>query len=599
MNIPAPNQAYDSYHYTNLRSQFGVGTSADYGYHETSSYADAAAVENYKNNVLLPYIQQAQTLLSQLQNGDPRRQELESYLQQAYQYAEEVGLEVQRSPGLGNEWDPLAGSVGGYAGATPSYQDANKMIYEDMLPAMTADKQSLKEEHFYAPPYDFTIPGSATADVSNEVDPNHPDKTRVCVTVTWPNGTVKKHYFYNVDWKENALILRSTAPDHQINIHESAANIPNIKTAEIGEEVKTAEEVAEEEKELEAVNPEAPTDNTPSLLSEDGKTATYDKETDPIITVYPDGPENNEIIASGVFTLNSYKQSDQFIVDYTDGGEYFVITVKTNNNKGEAKTITYKVKAEQIDQIILAGVDDSQITYNINTRGKPWGEVREKGIATKLTNEAGETDLIYQVNWNFSATNDGIAHISENNPNITVDPNGPGTTNIDATGTLTLKANKPTDTFEIDSDGATYTITVKTTDASGKERVLIYVVEPNQIGKVKIAGVDSSQVHVKAWHGSSLPAVFKAEHKVAKAKANLEKAQAAYENTTSEDLDALSEAQAALANAQTELDAAESDLADAQKAAEENPAIDASDEAKALVEKIEIENGGEADVTWR
>lgn len=391
MNIPAPNQAYDSYHYTNLRSQFGVGTSADYGNYEASSYADAAAVENYKNNVLLPYIQQAQTLLNQLQNGDPRRQELESYLQQAYQYAEEVGLQVQHSPGLGNEWDPLAGNAGGYAGATPSYQDAQKMIYEDMLPAMTADKQSVKEEHFYAPPYDFTIPGSATADVNNEVDPNHPDKTRVCVTVTWPDGTVKKHYFYNVDWKENALILRSTAPDHQINIAASAADIPNIKTAEIGEEVKTAEEATEEAKELEAINPEAPLDSIPSLIREDGSSV-YNKEADVNLTVYPEGPAKNEIHASGTLTLSPYRQDDRFKIEY-DGGR-FIITVQTTTDKGEPKTLTYTVDAAQIDKIVFANIDPSQIEVPNKDAGAMWGEDLDqdnvKDLRGKLVDGNGE-----------------------------------------------------------------------------------------------------------------------------------------------------------------------------------------------------------------
>lgn len=382
MNIPAPSQQYDSYNnysYSGLRQNWANDTGPDYG---MGGYGyDPAAVEAYKRE-LAAYIQRAQAELSTLQAGSPEYQQDMFYLQQAYQYAEQVGLQVQGTPGIGNEFDPLAASANAGYGITPSYQDPNKVIYEDILPAMTADKNNLKEEHFYAPPYDFTVPGSATANVTSEVDPNNPDKTRICVTVTWPDGKVKRHYFYNVDWKENALILRSTAPDHQFNLDASVTENKNIKMAEIGEVVKTEEEIAaeaEEEKELTAVNPEALSDTPPSILSEDGKKAIYNKESDPTITVYPNGPTTNEIQASGIFTLNAYRQSDRFVVK--EEGENLIITVTTTNDKGEEKTITYTVNKNQIDKIVIGNIDDTQI----DLRGVTSEEARAKFVNSTET----------------------------------------------------------------------------------------------------------------------------------------------------------------------------------------------------------------------
>lgn len=350
MNIPAPSQQYDSYSYPYA---YTGGLRQNWSTEANNGTTYDPSLDAYKQQ-LSQYIQQAQILLSQLQSGDPRRSQVEGYLQQAYQYAQEVGLQAAQLSGPGNEWDPLAASQNGGYGISPSYQDPTKVIYEDILPAMTADKKQTKEEHFYTPPYDFSIPGSATALATNEVDPNHPDKTRVCVTVTWPDGTVKRHYFYNVDWKEPGLTIRSTSPEHQITLDASLAKNSHVKTAEIGDSFNT-----KEDQDLSAINPEAPGDSPPSRLSDDGKSAVYNKEADPMITVYPDGPANNEIHASGIFTLNAYRQSDQFFV--IEEGDKLVITVKTVNDKGEEKSITYTVNKNQVDQIIFGNIDDSQI----------------------------------------------------------------------------------------------------------------------------------------------------------------------------------------------------------------------------------------------
>lgn len=374
MNIPAPSQQYDSYDngYSGLRQNWANEAGSNYGM-DAYGY-DQAALEAYKQQ-LATYIQQAKAELATLQAGSPEYQQDMFYLQQAYQYAEQVGLQVQGMSGA-NEFDPLAASANSGYGITPSYQDSTKMIYEEALPAMTADKKNLKEEHFYAPPYDFTVPGSATANVSNEVDPNHPDKTRVCVTVTWPDGTVKKHYFYNVDWKDTGLTIRSISPDHQITLDTSSTNNTHIQTAEIGESTGNQDE---ETGELTSVNPEAAADSPPSILSEDGSKAVYNKEADPTITVYPDGPTNNEIHASGIFTLNAYRQSDQFTVK--ESGENLIISVTTTNENGEEKVITYTVKKNQIDKIIFGNIDNSQIDIT----GVSSEEIRAKLVDSSET----------------------------------------------------------------------------------------------------------------------------------------------------------------------------------------------------------------------
>lgn len=356
MNIPAPSQNYDSYYSVSLRqNNVGFANSDSYGSYEGGQTSQSSEVEQYKQ-ALYEYIQNLKTVLPQLQNGDPRRAQAEHYLQQAYEYASQVGLILQANPSTVSEWDPLNGHTGTGHTFTPSYQDTTKVVYDDILPPMTAEKVNLKEEHFYAPPYDFTIPGAATAIATNEVDPNHPDKTRVCVTVTWPDGTVKKHYFYNVEWKENGLILRSTSPEHQITLHESLAGNSHVSTAEMGEKVGG---INGETGELSPVNPEASTDSNPSTLSEDGNTATYNREANPIITVYPDGPANNHIDASGTLTLNAYRQSDQFSL--SEEGDQLIITVTTTNEKGEEKTLTYSVNKKQIDKVIIGNIDDAQV----------------------------------------------------------------------------------------------------------------------------------------------------------------------------------------------------------------------------------------------
>ncbi|GEM_PF-4678243 len=367
---------------------------------ENQAYTEASGPQSDYGQVITQYIQQCETLLYQLEAGNPLRSTYEAYLKQAQdyyrQYAEQIGLDIAANPSLSQEWDPLNASYQNHSGISPSYQDLNKVIYEQALPPMTADKKDLREEHFYAPPYDFTVPDSATAHVTSEVDPNHPDQTRACVTLTWPDGTVKKHYFYHVDWKENGLTIRAISPENQITLDASIAANSHVTTAEMGEVVKTTEEIAAEEKEFSAVNPEAPSDTPPSSLSEDGKTATYDKEADPAITVYPNGPSQNKISASGTLALNPYRQSDEFYIDFD--GEKFTITVQTSNEKGEEKTLTYIVDGKQIDKIMFNGIDKSKIHLTLEGAGKMWGTSESSDFRGRLTDGEGEI-LFYSIDW--------------------------------------------------------------------------------------------------------------------------------------------------------------------------------------------------------
>lgn len=344
MNIPAPSQQYDSYNYayTSLRQTFVNDTGSDYGMGGYDYGYDQAAVDAYKQQ-LAAYIQQAKAEYAQLQAGDPRRAQVEAYIQQAYQYASQVGLIVDGNPGMNNEWDPLAASTNGGYGITPSYQDPNKVIYEDILPAMTADKNNLKEEHFYAPPYDFTVPGSATANVTSEVDPNHPDKTRICVTVTWPDGKVKRHYFYNVDWKDTGLTIRSTSPENQITLDASVAENSHVSTSEIG-----------------GNNESSQAGDPPTRM--DGDKRIYDGQDFDISPVEEGDNKETKVMASGDVIITPNSNEEFYVVDYQDGKYIVKVYASDEDFKNKKVKETITIDGALVDNIHFL-TDPSRIAF--------------------------------------------------------------------------------------------------------------------------------------------------------------------------------------------------------------------------------------------
>lgn len=334
MNIPAPSQQYDSYdyNYTSGRLRENFANEASYG--GGVGGEQDPSMDAYKQQ-LSQYIQQAQIELSRLQQGTPEYEQDLAYYQQALEYAQQVGLQVQPMQGMGNEFDPLSNRGAAGYGANPSYQDSSKIVYEDALPAMTADRKDLREEHFYSPPYDFTVPGAATAVASNEVDPNHPDKTRVCVAVTWPDGTVKKHYFYNVDWKENGLTLQSTSPENQITLDPSLAGNTHVTTAEIGGSNSTSQ----------AGDP-------PTKM--DGDKRVYDGQSFDISPVAEGSNKETKVMASGDVMITPNSNEEYYVVDY-QGGKY-IVKVYANDEDFKSHKIkeTISINGSLVDSIYFA-----------------------------------------------------------------------------------------------------------------------------------------------------------------------------------------------------------------------------------------------------
>jgi len=106
------------------------------------------------------------------------------------------------------------------------------------------------------------------------------------------------------------------------------------------------------------INPDSPADSAPSRV--DGDTAIYEDDANVELTNYFDGTVTNyEITASGTVTFHPDKQSDEFEVK--KDGDWYVITVTGKDQNGNEKTITYKVKADQVDQINIADVDPAQV----------------------------------------------------------------------------------------------------------------------------------------------------------------------------------------------------------------------------------------------
>jgi len=88
----------------------------------------------------------------------------------------------------------------------------------------------------------------------------------------------------------------------------------------------------------------------PSSVSNGGAAATYNEQSDPNFTNYFDGKiKDYYITANGTLTLTPSKQDDLFSISRV--GDYYDITVTGVDSKGQYQTITYHVKADQIQSI--------------------------------------------------------------------------------------------------------------------------------------------------------------------------------------------------------------------------------------------------------
>lgn len=350
-NIPAPSSGYSDYGYSggSLRSHFVDDPYGSYGAGD-GGY-QSADVDAYKQQ-LQAYYQNLMSVYQSLQAGDPRRAQCQQYLQMSLQYAQQVGLQLQGAPGIGNEWDPNSGVMGGQSlPGTPTYQDSTHCVFDEGNSTSFAVKQSdanTKQFDIYANDNTLQVPSNA-ASVS-VVQTTEGSDVKWEVTITFPNGSTRKVVYHHVD-REGFNLDIQTGDTSQVSPDVSVTgggHADKLTKSELGSGPTSSQQAGD----------------PPTRM--DGDNRVYDGSSFDISPV-PDGTnKETKVLASGDVTITPNSNEEIYVMDYqaTPAPAQYIVKVYANEADKAANKIkeTITIDAALVDHISFAG-DPSRITY--------------------------------------------------------------------------------------------------------------------------------------------------------------------------------------------------------------------------------------------
>jgi len=448
-NIPAPSSGYSDYGYSggSLRSHFVDDPYGSYGAGD-GGY-QSADINAYKQQ-LQAYYQNLMSVYQSLQAGDPRRAQCQQYLQMSLQYAQQVGLQLQGAPGIGNEWDPNAGAMAGGQSlpGTPTYQDSTHCVFDEGNSTSFAVKQSdanTKQFDIYAKDNTLQVPSNA-ASVS-VVQTTEGSDVKWEVTITFPNGTTRKVVYHHVD-REGFNLDIQTGDTSQVTKDASVtggSNADKLSTSELGSGPSSTQRAGD-----------APT------RTEDGKDiydgASFD------ISPAPGTGNETVVYASGDVTVTPNSNEEVYVLDFqpTPSPGNYVMKVYANAADKAANKIkdTITIDAGLVDHVSFAG-DPTRISYGpgLAVAGHPDQLDTAKPGAGKVT--AAGTSITDGMpldpnNLTDTAPNSVVGNVATYNNSTDVDvhayyDDAVNVHNITAPGEVTIHGTSFADTMEVTS----------------------------------------------------------------------------------------------------------------------------------------------------
>jgi hypothetical protein len=517
--IPVSNYAENNLNTYRLSMMGGDDYSSNMG--DSGMQAWAQQAQSYR----AMYLQ----YLHQLSQGgvDPSEQSayatVQGYLQQLNGWLSEYGMDSGSSGG----WDPMTGDMGGYSpmmsgtdggmgvpqsqqtnlGFDVSFQDQNHIVTEDGQAVIDASRNNSETRTIDAYQKNVTINAGSSANVTvaRQPDDSVPGKTMFVVTINYPNGgpsrTIKLH-----NAERDGLSWNLAVDPSQVTGLDSLGDLKtklNVSTDGTDPNAQTTH----------------PNDTVPDSTSDPTQpnTTIFNNSRDVDYHVFDSNNPNIDITAPGTITLHGQSFGDKVqIVNYDATNHEWTIKFYKNGDDSQCKTIT--IHGDVNTKVILDVMGQSSVIGGFIDHS-PLPETDTTKLASVQIGASGSSNGTSStqngpINPNHSddsvpshvgldAQGNNTATYDENSdPTITnyFETGAPTNYEITASGTVTINPSRQSDQFHITAEQdpsdhvMKYKIVATGVDENGQSHTVTYWVKADQVHKIVIANVDSSQV---------------------------------------------------------------------------------------------------------